>query len=61
LQEHHAQPARQLAFNTMDADKGNLFATVASNQVRGCCVLREALRCLRWGLRVCVAHCSLAR
>jgi hypothetical protein len=32
-QEHHAQPLRHLVFNTMDADKGNLFATVAHNQV----------------------------
>lgn len=35
LQEHHAQPLRHLVFNTMDADKGNLFATVAHNQASG--------------------------
>lgn len=33
-QEHHAQPARQLVMNTMDAEKRNMFATVASNQAR---------------------------
>ena len=31
-QEHHGQPPRQLVFNTVDADKRNLFASVASNQ-----------------------------
>ena len=34
VQEHHGQPLRHLVFNAMDADKGNLFATVAHNQVR---------------------------
>ena len=34
MQEHHGQPLRHLVFNAMDADKGNLFATVAHNQVR---------------------------
>jgi hypothetical protein len=34
VQEHHGQPLRHLVFNTIDADKGNLFATVAHNQAR---------------------------
>ena len=34
VQEHHGQPLRHLVFNAMDADKSNLFATVAHNQVR---------------------------
>jgi hypothetical protein len=57
LQEHHAQPARQLAFNTMDADKGNLFATVAHNQVR-CGVLREVPHAV-FGLCACVERAHL--
>jgi hypothetical protein len=43
VQEHHAQPARQLAFNTIDAGKQNLFVTVASNQARRRGVAHAAL------------------